>query len=197
MADLETEMETVKFTHMEDGTKEDYEVLFRDIGDEPTFVIPAVLGYLEKLRGSGNAFQVDRLEHSLQTATLAYRDEADEEMVVAALIHDIGDFFAPMNHGDFAASIIKPYVSEQAYWVVKYHPVFQAYYYAHHIGRNRDVRDKFRDHPHYQAAVDFCQEWDQAAFDPAYESMTLDDFAPMVENVFKRKPFSFLDGDPA
>ena len=119
-------MDTVKFTHMEDGTKEDYEVLFRDFGDEPKMIVPEVLGYLEKLRGSGSAFQVNRLEHSLQTATLAYRDEADEEMVVAALIHDIGDFFAPMNHGDFAASIIKPYVSEQTYWVVKYHPVFQS-----------------------------------------------------------------------
>lgn len=190
-------METVKFIHMEDGTKEDYEVLFRDSGAEPKMIVPEVMGYIEKLRGSGSAFQVDRLEHSLQTATLAFRDEADEEMVVAALIHDIGDFFAPLNHGDFAASIIKPYVSERTYWVVKYHPVFQAYYYAHHIGRNRNARDKFADHPHYQAAVDFCQDWDQAAFDPNYESMSLDDFAPMVENIFQRKPFDSLSQRPA
>ena len=190
-------METVKFTRMEDGTKDDYELLFSNSGDEPEMIVPELLGYLEKLRGSGGGFQVDRLEHSLQTATMAHRDEADEEMVVAALLHDIGDFFAPMNHGDFAASILKPYVSEETYWVVKYHPVFQAYYYAHHLGRDRNVRDKYADIPHYQACVDFCQDWDQAAFDPGYESMPLDDFAPMVERLFARKPFSWLDGEPA
>lgn len=189
-------METVKFARMEDGTKDDYELLFRDSGNEHEHMIPEILGYLDNLRGNRGAFKIDRLEHSLQTATMAYRDEAEEEMVVAALIHDIGDFFAPMNHGDFAASILKPYVSERTYWVVKYHPVFQAYYYAHHIGRNRNARDKYADRPYYQACVDFCHKWDQAAFDPDYESMSLDAFAPMVERLFSRKPYSWLDQEP-
>tara|TARA_B100001123_G_C14987701_1_gene898259 strand:- start:140 stop:712 length:573 start_codon:yes stop_codon:yes gene_type:complete len=189
-------METVSFTRMEDGTKEDYELLFRDAGNAHERTICEVIGYLENLRGSGGAFKIDRLEHSLQTATIAYRDEADEEMVVAALVHDIGDFFAPMNHGDFAASILKPYVSEQTYWVVKYHAVFQAYYYAHHIGRNRNAREKYTDSPNYQACIDFCHKWDQAAFDPDYETMSLDEFGPMVERVFSRKPYSWLDQEP-
>ena len=189
-------METVQFARMEDGTREDYELLFRDAHKIHEHIAPEVLGYLEKLRGSGGAFKVDRLEHSLQTATMAHRDGAEEEMVVAALIHDIGDFFAPLNHGDFAAAILKPYVSERTYWVVKHHPVFQAYYYAHHIGRDRDARDRYADSPHYQACVDFCHKWDQAAFDPDYDSMELDAFVPMVERLFSRPPFIGMDQEP-
>ncbi len=139
---------------------------------------------LEGLKHSLSGYQVDRHEHSLQSATRAYRDGADEETIVAALLHDLGDELSPYNHSEFAASILRPYVSDKLYWIVKHHGVFQMYYYAHLTGGDRNARDRFRDHPYYQDAVDFCEKWDQRSFDPAYESLPLEFFEPMVRRVF-------------
>ena len=76
-------------------------------------------------------YRVTRLAHSLQTATRAEADGADEEMIVGALIHDLGDSLAPENHSNFAAEIIRPYVRAEVTWVVEHHGVFQKVYYAH------------------------------------------------------------------
>ena len=113
-------------------------------------------------------------------------------MVVATLFHDIGDDFLPMNHSQYAASILKPYVSEKTYWIIKHHGLFQTYYSAHHLGGDRNARDKFKDHKYYEATVYFCENYDQASFDPEYKSMTLDDFSPMVRKIFSRTPYYFL-----
>ena len=129
-------------------------------------------------------------EHSLQSATRAHRDGADEETVVAALLHDIGDLLAPHNHSELAAAVLRPYVSERTYWVVRQHGLFQSYYYAHHMGGDRNARDRYIDHPWYQDAVDFCHRWDQSSFDPEYESLPLEFFEPMVRRIFAREPFS-------
>ena len=110
-------------------------------------------------------------------------------MVVAALLHDIGDELAPYNHCEVAAAILRPYVSERTYWVVKYHGEFQAHYYAHHHGADPNTRDRHRDSPHYQACVDFCEKWDQEAFDPKYQSLPVEFFEPMVRRIFAREPF--------
>ena len=131
---------------------------------------------------------MDRLEHSLQCATRAYRDEANEEMVIAALLHDIGDLLAPLNHSEMAAAVLKPYVSEETYWIVKHHGIFQAYYYAHHIGGDPNAREQFRDHPCFEATVQFCEMWDQPSFDPAYATMPLEHFEPMLRRIFARDP---------
>ena len=133
---------------------------------------------------------MDRLEHSLQSATRAYRDGADEEMVVAALLHDIGDLLSPYNHSEMAAAVLRPYVSEKTHWIVRHHGLFQSYYYAHHTGGDRNARDAYRDHPWYQDTVDFCHKWDQSSFDPDYESLPLEFFEPMVRRIFAREPFS-------
>ena len=133
-----------------------------------------------------------RLEHSLQTATRAKNDKASEEMIVASLLHDIGDELAPTNHAECAAAILKPYVSEKTHWIIEKHGEFQMYYYAHHLGKNKNQRDKYKDHKYYQDTVDFCENWDQASFDPNYKSMSLEDFTPMVKKIFSRKPYSLL-----
>ena len=180
----------VSFTTMAEGTREDYELLARFEEEFAAGLADRVLAQLRALAGSLAGYQVDRLEHSLQTATRAYRDGADEEMMVAALLHDIDDLLAPHSHGELSALVLRPYVTERTYWIVRHHGLFQLYYYAHYSGRDRNARDKYRDHPWYQDAVDFGHRWDQAAFDPDYESLPLEFFEPMVRRVFAREPFS-------
>jgi predicted HD phosphohydrolase len=113
-----------------------------------------------------------------------------EEMIVATLLHDIGDELAPMNHSEYAASVLKPYVSEKTHWIIEKHGEFQTYYYAHHFGGDRNKRDKYKSHKYYQACVDFCEKYDQASFDPNYKSLPLSKFEPMVKRIFSRKPYS-------
>ena len=181
-------MEKVKFTQMKDGTKEDYDLLSKYEEKFSKDLPDRVLEALKNLDSSVDGYQVTRLEHSLQSATRAEKDGAEEEMVVATLIHDIGDNLAPHNHSQLVASVLRPYVSEKIYWIILHHGIFQEYYYAHHIGRDRNARDKFKDHPYYQDAVDFCEKWDQKSFDPNYESYSLEYFEPKVRKLFSKEP---------
>lgn len=177
-------MKTVRFTRMADGTQEDYQLLSQ-LEEQFTQALPdRLLHALDELRHSFSGYQVSRYEHSLQSATRAYRDGQDEEYVVAALLHDIGDALAPYTHGEMVAAILKPYVREEICWVVKYHGLFQMYYYAHHYGQDRNGRDQYRDHPHYHACAQFCEKYDQNCFDPAYDSLPVTFFEPMVRRVF-------------
>jgi predicted HD phosphohydrolase len=184
-------METVSFTRMEDGTREEYRYVTELEATYASNIADRVLDYFRGLDQTLEGYAITRQQHGLQTATRALRDGADEEVVVAALLHDIGDALASNNHGEFAASILRPYVSAETYWIVKHHGIFQAYYYAHHLGGDRDARDRYKDHPCYQATVDFCHKWDQTSFDPDYDSMTLEEFEPMVRRVFAREPFQY------
>jgi predicted HD phosphohydrolase len=177
----------VGFTQMKDGTREDYELLEvyeRDYLRELPERILAALGALNTGLGG---YPLSRLEHSLQTATRARRDGADDELVAAALIHDIGDDLAPYNHAEVAAAILRPYVRPEVTWIVEQHGVFQSYYYAHHLGGNRHGRERFRDHRWYQACLDFCANWDQSSFDPKYRWEPLESFEPLVRQIFTRK----------
>ena len=123
--------------------------------------------------------------HSLQSATRAESDGADKETVVCALLHDLGDVIAPDNHSEVIASILRPYISEKNHWVLKHHGLFQGYYYFHHIGGDRNARERYKDHPFYQDCVDFCEKWDQTSFDPDYPTQPLEYFEPMVRKVLK------------
>ena len=181
-------MSKVHFTEMKYGSKEDYELLSKFEKEYAEKLPDRILEALLNLGDSMDGYQVSRLEHSLQSATRAERDGADEEMVVATLLHDIGDSLAPFNHSQLVASVLRPYVSEKVYWIMLHHGLFQEYYYAHHIGRDRNARDQFKDHQYYQDAVDFCERWDQKSFDPEYESFPLDHFEPMVRNIFSKEP---------
>jgi len=182
-------MEKVSFTRMKDGTKEDYLLLEAAEKKHADQLVERILAQLVALKDEPLPLQVDRLEHSLQCATRAHRDGADEELVVAALLHDLGDELAPYNHCELAAAVLRPYVSERTYWVVKYHGVFQAHYYAQHYDADVNARDRYRTSPHYDACVEFCEKWDQEAFDPGYDSLPLEFFEPMVRRIFAREPF--------
>ena len=183
-------MKKVTFTQMKDGTKEDYLLLEkhekRFIEETPS----RILKYMSSLTSTLEGYQVSRLEHSLQSATRALQDKAEVEMIVAALLHDIGDELAFHNHSEFAAAILKPYVSEKTHWIVANHGIFQMYYYAHHLGGNKNARDKFKGHKYFNDTVKFCENWDQKSFDPNYKSLSLKDFEPYVKKIFSRKPYS-------
>ena len=183
-------MKKVSFTEMKKGTKEDYLLLDRNEKDFAKKTADRILKFLSSLTETLEGYQVSRLEHSLQSATRALHAGENEEMIVAALLHDIGDELAPMNHSEYAASILKPYVSEKTHWIVEKHGEFQAYYYAHHLGGNRNKRDKYKGHKYFDACVNFCEKYDQCSFDPNYESYPLEKFKPMVRNIFARKPYS-------
>ena len=182
-------MKKVNFTEMKYGSKEDYELLEKYEKNFERKTADRLLKYLASQTTTLEGYQITRLEHSLQAATRAYKNGESEEMVVATLLHDIGDDLAPMNHSQYAASIIRPYVSEKTYWIILHHGLFQTYYSAHHLGGDRNARDKFKDHKYYQDTVDFCEKYDQSSFDPNYKSMSLEDFDPMLKKIFDRKPF--------
>jgi predicted HD phosphohydrolase len=178
----------VSFTRMEDGTREDYELLDKSERDYARQLPDHILASLLKLDHSLLGYPISRLGHSLQAATRALRDGADDELLVAALIHDIGDELAPYNHTEIAAGILRPYVRAEVTWIVEQHGLFQNYYYVHHHGGNRHARDRYIDHPWYQACKDFCANWDQCSFDPDYASEPLSTFEPVVRRVFSRPP---------
>jgi len=181
-------METVRFTAMADGSAEDYALLARHEEEFRRGLTDRVLAHLAQLADGLSGYRVSRLEHSLQAATRAERDGADEETVVCALLHDIGDLLAPDNHSQVAAALLRPYVSEENHWVVLHHGLFQGYYYFHHVGLERNARDRHRDHPHYEACARFCARWDQPSFDPDYDTLPVAHFEPMVRRLFAREP---------
>ncbi len=174
------------FTAMEHGTQEDWAIIGGHFGQFSKGLADRVLSHLKLLDGDYGGFPVDRLEHSLQTATRAHRDGRDEQYVVTALLHDIGDTLGSYNHPEIAAAILRPFVSEELHWIADKHGIFQGYYFFHHLGMDRDLREDFRGHPHFEATADFCHQYDQSAFDPAYDSAPLSFFEPMVQRVFAR-----------
>ena len=182
--------DTVSFTAMADGTREDYELLAER---EKIYVAGTADRLIRELRSQAGdtmtGYKISRLEHGLQSATRARRDGADIDWVVAALLHDIGDGLAPQNHDKFAAEIMRPYMREEVVWVVEHHGIFQMYYYAHHYGWDRELREKYKDSPYYQSCVDFCERWDQSSFDPDYRNDPLESFEDDIRTVFSRKAY--------
>lgn len=185
-------MRTVSFRQMKDGTKAEY-LFLNELERQYIRRLPdRILDALRALDDGLAGYQVTRLEHSLQTATRAEADGADEDMIAGALIHDLGDALAPENHSNYAAEILRPYVRAEVTWVVEHHGLFQKVYYAHFLGEDPDLRAAYRDHPYYGSCVRFCESWDQAAFDPDYPTRPLEHFEPLVRRIFSRPAF-----DPA
>lgn len=174
-----------KFSKMEDGTAAEWEIIKANAYAHVDGLPDRVLTHMNLLADDFGGFAVDRLEHSLQTATRAMEDGRDEEFVVCALLHDIGDTLGPMNHADIAAAILQPFVSVQNHWIVQHHGVFQGYYFFEYFGLDKNMREKFKGHEHYEVTEEFCRKYDQVAFDANFTSMPLEEFAPMVRRVLK------------
>lgn len=172
------------FTRMEHSTREDWDIITGEFMKTSKGLPDRVLAHLQLLDGDTGGFAVDRLTHSLQTATLALKDGRDEEYVVCALLHDIGDTLGTYNHPDIAAAILKPFVSEANLWMVEHHGIFQGYNFFHHVGMDRNMRDRFRGHPHFDRTAEFIELYDNPAFDPAAETLPLPEFEPMVRRLF-------------
>ena len=200
MADGEALLDRATFRTMAEGTAEDWAAIGRAAMAHRGEHVGRILAHLKLLDGDHGGFAVDRLEHSLQTATRAHRAGEDEEYVVCALLHDLGDILLPANHAELGAAILEPYVSPRNHWILKHHAVFQGYYFFHHLGLDRDMREQFRGHPAFEYTAQFCHLYDQPAFDKDYESMPLSAFEPMLRRVMaapKNSIYLKPDGDAA
>jgi predicted HD phosphohydrolase len=180
------DQDRAKFSAMTEGTAADWALIAGNAAEFNRKLPDRVLAHLKLLDGDFGGFKIDRLQHSLQTATRAHRAGEDEEYVVCALLHDIGDTLASFNHADMGAVLLKPFVSEGNHWMLEHHGVFQGYYFFHHLGLDRDMRERFRGHKYFEYCARFCHAYDQPAFDPNYDTMPLEAFEPMVRNLMAR-----------
>jgi predicted HD phosphohydrolase len=188
------------FTNFGNATADDIAIITRESAPFAAALPDRILAHLKLLQGDYSGFPVDRYTHCLQTATLAHRAGKDEEYVVCALLHDIGDVLGSYNHADLAASILQPFVSEANHWMVEKHAMFQGFYFFQHMGLDRHMRDQYKDHPCYRQTVEFCALYDAPAFDPDGETLPLEFFEPMVRRVFakpKRSLYMREDGEMA
>ena len=172
------------FVRMDQSTQEDWRAIGGEFAQLAKGLPDRVLAHLKLLDGDYGGFPIDRYHHSLQTATLALRDGRDEEYVVCALLHDIGDTLGTFNHPDVAAAILKPFVSEANNWMIQHHGIFQGYNFFHHIGMDRNMRDRFKDHEHYDRTAEFIELYDNPAFNPGTETLTISEFEPMLRRLF-------------
>jgi predicted HD phosphohydrolase len=174
------------FLRMEDSTAADWQKIASEYMPFAARLPDRLIAHLKVLEGDYGGFPVDRYTHSLQTATNALRAGRDEEYVVCALFHDIGDTLCPYNHFDLAAAILKPFISDENLWMVQHHGIFQGYYFFHHIGLDRNLRDQFRGHAHFDRTAEFCALYDNPAFDAKAETLPMSEFEPMVRRVFSQ-----------
>lgn len=177
-------IERAKFKEMTQGTQGDWNLIGTAALESRAGLADRIIDHLRLLHDDFGGFPVDRLEHSLQTATLAEQDGKDEEYIVCALLHDIGDTLGSYNHADVAAVILEPFISEKNYWMLKHHGIFQGYYFFEYLGLDKNARDEFQTHEYYDYTVEFCHEYDQKAFDPSFKSYPLEHFIPMVKRLF-------------
>ena len=171
------------FTTMEASTQDDWARIGAEFVGFSQKLPDRILAHLRLLDGDYGGFAVDRLTHSLQTATRAQRDGRDEEYVVCALLHDIGDTLGSFNHADIGAAVLKPFVSEENHWMLEKHGIFQGYYFFHHLGMDRNMREQFRGHPCFERTAEFCEKYDGPAFDQHGETLPLTHFEPMLRRV--------------
>jgi len=173
-----------QFTRMDESSAEQWMEIGVESAKSQQRQGETVLALLQMLATKVDGFAVDQLTHCLQTATRAERAGADPEVVVASLCHDIGKVVSVPNHGPIAAEILKPYVRDEVYWMIKAHQDFQGKHYYHHFGADPEAREQYRGEPWFGLAAQFADEWDQIAFDPDYDTEPLEHFEPLVMKVF-------------
>jgi predicted HD phosphohydrolase len=178
--------ERMEFRHLDEGDDADFAILAQVHKQNVAALPDLVIGMLTDLKGDA-AYPVDRCEHSLQTATRALHDGRDEEYIVCALLHDIGEPLGPFNHGEVAAAVLQPFVSEGNWWLVAHHPVFQVYFYGQHMGIDPNERDDYRDSPYFDRTAEFCALYDEVSFDQDYVSEPMSTFEPMVRRLLHRE----------
>ena len=189
--EIETMNTHAKFRSLQESEKEDWQLIFSEFSRFAKALPDRVMAHLKLLEGDFGGFPVDRYTHSLQTATRAFRDGRDDEYIICALLHDIGDTLGTYNHTDIAAAILKPFVSEANLWMIQHHNIFQGYYFFHHISMDRNMREQFHDHDHFERTAEFCELYDSPAFDANFETLPISEFEPLLRRVFA-KPVTSL-----
>jgi predicted HD phosphohydrolase len=184
MTSIERPAPRTTFTSFDTSTEADWAIIRRQMVRTQATVADHVLTLLRALDDDHGGYPVTRLEHSLQTATRAARAGRDDEYVLCALVHDVGDALAPYDHPAIAATMLRGRVSEANLFMVEQHGVFQGWYFWHHIGQDRDAREAFRDSPWFDRTAEFCAEYDQVSFDPTYRSEPLEHFEPLLRSFF-------------
>ena len=194
---IEKTEERATFHEMTAGTASDWSRIGASFAPFAKALPDRMFEHLKALGGDYGGYAVDRYTHSLQTATRALRDGRDEEYVVCALLHDIGDLLGPFNHAEIAAAMLKPFVSEKNHWMLEHHGIFQGYYFFHYLGLDRNMRDGFAEHPFYAYTLEFCEKYDQNSFDPEYDTLPLESFEPMVRELLAKpkKSIYLASGD--
>lgn len=180
---MAADLDRATFTQLKGVTAEQFAPLHPATERFRAALPDRILRSLARLGGEYDGFPIDRLQHSLQTATLAQQDGRDEEYVFCSLVHDIGDELAFYNHGDLAAVVVEPFVSPANHWMVRHHPVFQGYYYWQHLGKDPLTVKRLRGHPHFEHTWAFVERYDQRAFDPSIATLPLAAFEPLVRRV--------------
>lgn len=183
--DNEEYRKTATFSSMKESTLEDWKIIGSHYEQYKQDLPNRVINHLKLLAGDFGGFPIDRLQHSLQTATHAFKAGESEEYIICALLHDIGDTLGAYNHADIAAAILKPFVSEENHWMVEKHAIFQGYYFFHHIGLDRNMREMFRGHKYFERTAIFCETYDNIAFNKNMESLPLEFFLPMLHRLFE------------
>jgi predicted HD phosphohydrolase len=181
---------------MADSTAEDWAIIGHHSMNFMVDLPDRILTHLRLLDGDFGGFAVDRLTHSLQTARRAERDGREDAYVLCALLHDIGDTLGSFNHADIAAAILRPFVSDEYHWMVEHHAEFQGYYFFHHLGLDRDIRDKHVDHPQWDLTAEFCADYDSPAFDPSYDTPPLEHYEPLVRSMMAAPVRSIYKKEP-
>ena len=172
------------FTKMSQSTAEDWAIIVPEQMEFFKKLPDRILSHMELLAGDYGGFAIDRLQHSLQTAHRAAEAGEDDEYVICALLHDIGDTLGSANHADVAAAILQPYVSAENHWMVKHHAIFQGYNFFHFLGADRNMRDQFRENDYFKRTARFIAKYDDPAFDPNMPELALSLFEPILRRVF-------------
>lgn len=174
----------MSFKRMDEGRVEEWMAIGREVAKRQAQMPERIKSMLLELEEQVDGFNINQLQHGLQTATRALRAGASEEVIVAALCHDIGKVISIENHPAIAAEILKPYVSQETYEIVRTHQDFQGRHYYALMGKNPNARSQYENEPWYERAVQFTDEWDQVAFDHEYDTLPLSYFEPMIDHIF-------------
>ena len=170
---------------------------------ELTVIDHSLFQRLNHIRQLGNAFRVfpgaqhTRFSHSLGVMYLMDRiitsgnigefdSEERQKLRLSALLHDIGDTLGSSNHADVSAAILQPFVSAENHWMIKHHAIFQGYNFFHHLGLDRNMRDRFKDDKeNFDRTARFIARYDNPAFDYTAPKLSVSLFEDMVKNVFR------------
>ncbi|HEX4947888.1 MAG TPA: HD domain-containing protein [Blastocatellia bacterium] len=185
------------FTRMDQSTAAEWMNIGKEVAKRQAQMPALIKSMLRQLEEQVDGFATNQLVHALQTATRAVRDNASEELIVAALCHDIGKVISVVNHPAIAAEMLKPYVSRETYEIIRTHQDFQGRHYYTLMGLNPNARDQYRDQPWYSLAEKFTDEWDQTSFDPNYDTLPLEYFEPMIDRVFSKNLLANLTNEAA